>query len=151
MLTILIKAQRQKDTQQRGKELSTWVNKDAYSEWPMYLLVLLERSVHVGPEQQFLPGCHIHEKLSEDHFQLNPSSRMRNSLAEDVLDRKMLILMKVNLFLYCTLKRFIFKSSDKFTVTSQSDLLFILYVTFAGNLQKYLFRPTKIISRLWVI
>ncbi len=76
---------------------------------------------------------------------------MRNSLAEDVLDRKMLILMKVNLFLYCTLKRFIFKSSDKFTVTSQSDLLFILYVTFAGNLQKYLFRPTKIISRLWVI
>ena len=55
MLTILIKAQHQKDTQQRGKELSTWVNKDAYSEWPMYLLVLLERSVHVGPEQQFLP------------------------------------------------------------------------------------------------
>jgi hypothetical protein len=93
----------------------------------------------------------MHEKLSEDHFQLNPSSRMRNSLAEDVLDRKMLILMKVNLFLYCTLKRFIFKPSDKFTVTSQSDLLFILYVTFAGNLQKYLFRPTKIISRLWVI
>ncbi|CAB3995373.1 Hypothetical predicted protein [Paramuricea clavata] len=39
-------------------------------------------------------SCHIHQKLTEDHFQLNPSSRMRNSLAEDVLDRKMLILMK---------------------------------------------------------
>ena len=38
-------------------------------------------------------------KLTEDHFQLNPSSRMRNKLAEDVLDRKMLILMKVDCFL----------------------------------------------------
>ena len=41
-------------------------------------------------------SCPIHEKLTEDHFELTPSSRMRNSLAEDVLDRKMLILMMVS-------------------------------------------------------
>ena len=40
-------------------------------------------------------SCPIHEKLTEDHFHLNPSSKMRNKLAEDVLDRKMLILVKV--------------------------------------------------------
>ncbi|CAB3999881.1 Hypothetical predicted protein, partial [Paramuricea clavata] len=39
-------------------------------------------------------SCPIHEKLKEDHFQLTPSSRMRNNLAEDVLDKKMLFLMK---------------------------------------------------------
>jgi hypothetical protein len=37
----------------------------------------------------------IHEKLKEDHFNLTPGSRMRNGLAEDVLDRKMLYLMEV--------------------------------------------------------
>ncbi len=40
-------------------------------------------------------SCHIHENLKEDHFQLTPSSRMRNGLAEDVLNKKMLYLMKV--------------------------------------------------------
>ncbi|CAB4015802.1 Hypothetical predicted protein [Paramuricea clavata] len=39
-------------------------------------------------------SCPLHEKLKEEHFQLTPSSRMRNSLAEDVLDKKMLYLMK---------------------------------------------------------
>jgi hypothetical protein len=38
----------------------------------------------------------LHEKLKEEHFQLTPSSRMRNGLAEDVLDKKMLYLMKVS-------------------------------------------------------
>lgn len=40
-------------------------------------------------------SCHFHEKLKEDHFMLTPSLRMRNNLAEDVLDAKMLLLMKV--------------------------------------------------------
>ncbi|CAB4039415.1 Hypothetical predicted protein [Paramuricea clavata] len=39
-------------------------------------------------------SCHIHEKLTEDQFSLTPSSRMRNHLAEDVLDKKMLFLMR---------------------------------------------------------
>lgn len=40
-------------------------------------------------------SCPIHEKLKEEHFNLTPSSRMRNGLAEDVLDKKMLYLMEV--------------------------------------------------------
>lgn len=37
----------------------------------------------------------IHERLKEDHFNLTPSLRMRNGLAEDVLDKQMLSLMMV--------------------------------------------------------
>ena len=40
----------------------------------------------------------IHEKLKEEHFQLTPNSRMRNNLAEDVLDKKMLLLMTVRVY-----------------------------------------------------
>ena len=40
-------------------------------------------------------SCHLHENLKEDHFMLTPSSRMRNGLAEDVLNKKMLLLMIV--------------------------------------------------------
>ncbi len=36
-----------------------------------------------------------HEKLTWNHFQLDPASKMRNYLAEDVLDKNMLNLMKV--------------------------------------------------------
>lgn len=35
-----------------------------------------------------------HEKLTAEHFELNPSSKMRNHQAEDVLDKNMLSLMK---------------------------------------------------------
>ncbi len=42
-------------------------------------------------------SCPIHERLREDHFDLTPSSRMRNGLAEDVLDKRMLFLMKVTI------------------------------------------------------
>ena len=45
-------------------------------------------------------SCPIHENLKEEHFLLNPSSRMRNGLAEDVLNKKMLYLMKVMNILY---------------------------------------------------
>ena len=38
---------------------------------------------------------HLHEKLTEDHFNLDPALRIRNHLAEDVLDKRMLFLMKV--------------------------------------------------------
>ena len=37
----------------------------------------------------------FHHKLTVEHFQLDPASKMRNHLAEDVLDRNMLALMKV--------------------------------------------------------
>jgi len=37
----------------------------------------------------------LHHKLTVDHFQLDPVSKMRNHLVEDVLDRNMLALMKV--------------------------------------------------------
>ena len=46
--------------------------------------------------------------LMMDHFQLDPNSRMRNKLAEDILYRKMLILMKVDCFLLGTFKIFIY-------------------------------------------
>ena len=41
-------------------------------------------------------SIHIHEKLTEQHFQLDPADRMRNHLAEDVLDKRMLYLMQVD-------------------------------------------------------
>lgn len=37
----------------------------------------------------------LHHKLTVDQFQLDPASKMRNHLAEDVLDRNILALMKV--------------------------------------------------------
>ena len=37
----------------------------------------------------------IHEKLTTQHFDLDSASKMRNHLAEDVLDDKMLFLMEV--------------------------------------------------------
>ncbi|KAM7437563.1 hypothetical protein ABFA07_012832 [Porites harrisoni] len=36
----------------------------------------------------------LHEKLTDQHFNLDPASKMRNHLAEDVLDDKMLFLMQ---------------------------------------------------------
>lgn len=39
----------------------------------------------------------VHERLTMQHFQLDPASKMRNALAEDVLDAKMLYLLQVNL------------------------------------------------------
>lgn len=38
------------------------------------------------------------EKLTADHFDLNPVAKMRNHLAEDVLDKDMLSLMKVHAY-----------------------------------------------------
>lgn len=37
----------------------------------------------------------LHEKLTMDHFDLDPASKMRNHLADEVLDENMLKLMKV--------------------------------------------------------
>lgn len=37
----------------------------------------------------------IHEKLTEEHFSLGYASKMRNHLATDVLDKRMLFLLKV--------------------------------------------------------
>ena len=52
-------------------------------------LVPLEERIYMGSQNH---SCPIHEKLTEDHFELTPSSLMRNRLAEDVLDRKRLYL-----------------------------------------------------------
>jgi len=62
-----------------GGKTITWQQfKDAY-EWD---------------QQSFsLP---LHEKLTPQHFDLDSASVMRNKLAEDVLDMKMLFLMQVN-------------------------------------------------------
>jgi hypothetical protein len=38
------------------------------------------------------------EKLTVDHFELDPASKMRNHLAEEVLDRDMLNLMQVYIY-----------------------------------------------------
>ena len=44
----------------------------------------------------------VHEKLAEQHFELDSATKMRNHLAEDVLDKMMLFLMQVNSFyIYC--------------------------------------------------
>ena len=40
-------------------------------------------------------SCPLHERLKEEHFELILGSRMRNGLVEDVLDKRMLFLMKV--------------------------------------------------------
>ena len=45
-------------------------------------------------------SCPLHERLKEEHFELTPSFRMRNGLAEDVLDKRMLFLMKVIVGIY---------------------------------------------------
>ena len=37
----------------------------------------------------------LHEKLQTQHFELDPAAKMRNHLAEDVLNHKMLFLMHV--------------------------------------------------------
>lgn len=43
----------------------------------------------------------LHEKLTTQHFELDPASKMRNHLAEEVLDDKMLFLVQVT-FQICT-------------------------------------------------
>lgn len=45
------------------------------------------------------------EKLTMDHFELDPASKMRNHLAEEVLDQNMLNLMKVKTTVKNTLNR----------------------------------------------
>lgn len=37
----------------------------------------------------------IHERLTQAHFDLDPAAKMRNHLAEEVLDKNMLFLMQV--------------------------------------------------------
>ena len=52
---------------------------------------------------KFYQSCNslpIHEKLTEQHLHLDPALRMRNHLAEDILDDKMLCLMKVSICVY---------------------------------------------------
>lgn len=49
-------------------------------------------------------SIHIHERLTEQHFHLDAASKMRNHLAEDVLDKKMLYLVKVSINVYISYK-----------------------------------------------
>lgn len=43
----------------------------------------------------------LHEKLTLQHFEMDSAGKMRNHLAEDVLDRKMLFLMQVSEYFKC--------------------------------------------------
>ena len=43
----------------------------------------------------------LHEKLKAEHFYLNPSNKLRNHLAEEVLNQNMLSLMKVGIVNNC--------------------------------------------------
>ena len=45
-------------------------------------------------------GVRTFQKLSDEHFDLTPSSRMRNHLADDVLSPRMKELMVVKLVVY---------------------------------------------------
>ena len=63
----------------------------------------------------------LHHKLTVDHFQLDPASKMRNHLAEDVLDRNMLALMKV--FFSSKLMHSVFCQSK--VITKKKDLFII--------------------------
>ena len=42
----------------------------------------------------------LHEKLTPLHLELDPAARMRNHLAEDLLDRKRFFLMQVSYYQY---------------------------------------------------
>ena len=57
--------------------------------------ILWEHFVNVFEYDQGEMSLSYHEKLTLNHFQLDPASKMRNKLAEDVLDKNMLNLMKV--------------------------------------------------------
>jgi len=48
------------------------------------------KCLHVGYHNPFP----IHQKLSHEHFHLTSESKMRNKLAEDVLNKEMLPLVK---------------------------------------------------------
>lgn len=64
---------------QKGNKTITWAQFKAAYDWD---------------QNSFsLP---LHEKLTLQHFELDPSSKMRNHLAENVLDSKMLFLTQVN-------------------------------------------------------
>ncbi|KAK2555828.1 hypothetical protein P5673_022469, partial [Acropora cervicornis] len=52
-------------------------------------------NIHSGtPMDQKSFSLPLHEKLTDQHFNLDPASKMRNHLAEDVLDDKMPFLMQ---------------------------------------------------------
>lgn len=58
--------------------------------------ILWSQLVEAYNFDQSSTSIHIHEKLTEQHFHLDPADKMRNHLAEDVLDKRMLYLMQVN-------------------------------------------------------
>lgn len=57
--------------------------------------ILWEHFVNAFDYDQGEMSLSYHEKLTLNHFQLDPASKMRNKLAEDVLEKNMLNLMKV--------------------------------------------------------
>ena len=59
--------------------------------------ILWSQLVDAYEFDQTKTSIHLHEKLTEQHFHLDPALKMRNHLAEDVLDRRMHYLMVVSL------------------------------------------------------
>lgn len=70
-----------------GNTRSLKTEQDKYVLWEHF-----ENAFHYDQGELSLP---THEKLTLEHFHLDPASKMRNHLAEDVLDKNMLRLMKV--------------------------------------------------------
>jgi len=86
--------------QHNFKKIRNNIEKSNVAEKPRCLTVggkkiLWRHLVDAYKFDQTETSIHIHEKLTEEHFQLNPALRMRNHLAEDVLDKKMHFLMRV--------------------------------------------------------
>ena len=88
--------------QHNFKKLRNNIEKSNVFEKPRCLTVgnkriLWSQLVEAYNYDQNNTSIHIHEKLTEQHFHLDPADKMRNHLAEDVLDKRMLYLVQVNL------------------------------------------------------
>ncbi|KAL9967256.1 hypothetical protein ACROYT_G025450 [Oculina patagonica] len=87
------------DCKHNFKKIRNNVEKSNLSGKPRCLTVdgkkiLWSHLVEAYKFDQECTSIHIHEKLKEEHFNLDPALRMRNHLAEEVLDSKMHYLMK---------------------------------------------------------
>ncbi len=59
--------------------------------------ILFEQWVSAFKWDQSHHTMKLHPKLTHDHFELDGRSKMRNGLAEDLLDGNMLYLMEVGI------------------------------------------------------
>lgn len=77
----------------------------------------------------------LHHKLTADHFELNPASKMRNHLAEDVLDKNMLELMEVTMKLIYN--NFDFSYIQLLFITTDQNLTQVIQVSPGEDIRFY--------------